>query len=103
MYEKVCVYSPCIRGCFPGSSDFIGWETVFPVHTGVFLQRPLSLLTIIRIPRAYGGVSFMYATVYDKYKYSPCIRGCFRSESLVQGRYEVFPVHTGVFLETQAG
>ncbi len=50
--------SPCIRGCFHYITHFAKIQMVFPVHTGVFLRLINDNETTIRLPRAYGGVSY---------------------------------------------
>ncbi len=90
-------FSPCLRGCFL-FRPFLWYRwIVFPVLTGVFLDRAKRQRWVWCFPRAYGGVSIYYICSTSWCWFSPCLRGCFWHLQQDVIPLLVFPVLTGVF------
>ena len=87
-----------MRGCF---LKRLGWgfnEYVLPAYAGMFLDNTASVTVFMGSPRVCGDVSWVrWMKCFDE-RFSPRMRGCFRSmsASLLYGK--VLPAYAGMFL-----
>ena len=85
-------------GCFFTADSNRLWQSVFPLHVGVFPFMVPQTKFNASLPHACGGVSLLQtATGYGRAS-SPCMWGCFHDSNRALHLRPVFPMHVGVFL-----
>ena len=68
------------------------------MHMGVFLLFYDRVQDSDGFPHAHGGVSYSPGVYEAITEFSPCTWGCFLRRIIQDRKFEVFPMHMGVFL-----
>ena len=90
-------FSPRMRGCSRCRDDRIFAIFLFPVYTGMFLQRHTLLDGYTPFPRMYGDVPKIVTETTLLRDFSPYVRGCSRLKPCPKRFQLLFPVYTGMF------
>ena len=67
------------------------------MHVGVFPLKTVYTVGADGLPHARGGVSIALLEIIRITRSSPCTWGCFQSETNLEIKEIVFPMHVGVF------
>ena len=89
--------SPRTWGCFQSRLSNYFRIALFPTPVGVFLIHRNSMLRIVSLPHARGGVSRTISRRHAGAPSSPRPWGCFRFRRASPGLEKVFPSHVGGF------
>ena len=91
-------FSPRMRGCFSVESPGFFCSPVLPAYAGMFPASVGKLSPTPSSPRVCGDVSLIFRATLRRPRFSPRMRGCFRSSIRPKNALKVLPAYAGMFL-----
>ena len=91
-------FSPRMRGCFSVVSPGFFCSPVLPAYAGMFPASVGKLSPTPSSPRVCGDVSLIFRATLRRPRFSPRMRGCFRSSIRPKNALKVLPAYAGMFL-----
>ena len=87
-----------MRGCFQFFVNFALRVLVLPAYAGMFPRKDTKATQGRCSPRVCGDVSAKNLRAADQSRFSPRMRGCFRSSIRPKNALKVLPAYAGMFL-----
>ena len=86
-----------MRGCSEGAKALKEMGVVFPAYAGMFLARNHRMGFMVSFPRVCGDVPNIARINFDRFTFSPRMRGCSDTGKITKIIIKVFPAYAGMF------